>query len=74
LLRWLGIAQAVDVADSVRLAVEETSRDWLFPVTVSVGVVEYPTHGQTADELVGKAEATLKLAKMRGKNRMVIAE
>ena len=68
------IAQAVDVADGVRLAVKETSRDWLFPVTVSVGVVEYPTHGQTADELVGKAEAALKLAKMRGKNRTVIPE
>jgi PleD family two-component response regulator len=43
-------------------------------VTVSIGVVEYPTHGNTIDELVGKAERALKRAKDLGKNRTIVAE
>jgi diguanylate cyclase (GGDEF)-like protein len=68
------INEAVTVADGVRLAIENTSRAWLFPVTVSVGVVEYPSGGNTVDELVNKAEAALKNAKTAGKNRSVVAE
>jgi diguanylate cyclase (GGDEF)-like protein len=66
-------SDAVFMADSVRAAVEKTSRDWLFPVTISVGVVEYPIHGNTVDELVHKAEGALKNAKATGKNRTVVA-
>jgi diguanylate cyclase (GGDEF)-like protein len=66
--------EAVSVADGIRAAVEETSRSWLFPVTVSVGVVEYPIHGRSVDELVNHAEQALKAAKDAGKNRTVLAE
>jgi diguanylate cyclase (GGDEF)-like protein len=66
--------EAASVADGIRAAVEETSRSWLFPVTVSVGVVEYPIHGNTVDELVSHAEGALKAAKEAGKNRTVLAE
>jgi diguanylate cyclase (GGDEF)-like protein len=65
--------ESVIVADSIRTAVEETSRAWLFPVTVSVGVVEYPIHGSTVDELVNHAEQALKSAKITGKNKTVVA-
>ena len=64
---------AVAVADSIRTAVEKTSRSWLFPVTVSIGVVEYPTHGDNLDELANKAEKALKNAKTAGKNKTVVA-
>jgi diguanylate cyclase (GGDEF)-like protein len=67
------IKEAVPVADAIRAAMEETSRAWLFPVTVSVGVVEYPTHGDTVDGLAAKAEEALKSAKVAGKNRTVVA-
>lgn len=67
------IREAVPVADGIRAAVEETSRAWLFPVTVSVGVVEYPGHGNTVDELVSHAEVALKNAKEAGKNRTIVA-
>ena len=68
------VEQAVPIADSVRAAVEENSQSWLFPVTISAGVVEYPLHGSTADELVNKAEGALKSAKATGKNKTVVAE
>ena len=65
--------QAVKIADDVRAAIEKTSRDWLFAVTVSVGVVEFPIHGNTIDKLVDKAEGALKNAKEAGKNKTVVA-
>ncbi len=65
---------AVHLADGIRAAIEETSRAWMFPVTISVGVVEYPTHGSTIEELVSRAEEALKGAKASGKNRAVVAE
>ena len=66
--------EAVTVADSIRAAVEEVSQAWLFPVTVSVGVVEFPGHGRDVDELVNKAEEALKNAKTAGKNKTVVAK
>ncbi len=74
LLPQTDVATAVDVADEVRAAMAETSKSWLFPVTVSIGVVEYPTHGDTIDKLVSNAERALKRAKDLGKNRTIVAE
>ncbi|HSB01943.1 MAG TPA: diguanylate cyclase [Anaerolineales bacterium] len=68
------VREAVDLADGIRAAIEETSRAWMFPVTVSIGVVEYPVHGNTVDELVNKAEQALKTAKMVEKNSTIAAE
>jgi diguanylate cyclase (GGDEF)-like protein len=74
ILPHVHIQEAVSIADGVRAAIEAASRDWTFPVTVSIGVVEYPGHGSTVDELVSKAEQALKAAKTAGKNRIVVAE
>ena len=74
ILPQTSIKDAVNVADGVRRAIEETSKAWMFPVTVSIGVVEYPIHGSTVDELVNNAERALKIAKTAGKNRAVVAE
>lgn len=68
------VREAIPLADTVRAAIEDTSGSWLFPVTVSVGVVEYPIHGITVDELVNHAEQALKSAKEAGKNRTVAAK
>jgi diguanylate cyclase (GGDEF)-like protein len=65
--------EAASVADGVRAAMEKTSHSWLFPITISVGVVEYPIHGSTVEELVTKAEHALKDAKSAGKNRTSVA-
>jgi diguanylate cyclase (GGDEF)-like protein len=74
LLPGTPIPEAVRAADRVRAEVEESSRDWLFPITISVGVVEYPAHGRSVDGLVKKAEDALKNAKATGKNKTVVAE
>jgi diguanylate cyclase (GGDEF)-like protein len=65
--------QAVNIADHVRTAMERSSRDWLFPVTVSVGAAEFPVHRNTINGLVDKAEGALKCAKATGKNKTVVA-
>ena len=74
LLPQTRVDEAARIADQVRCAVEEASQVWMFPVTVSIGVVEWPVHGSTIDELVGRAEQALKIAKAAGKNRAVVAE
>ncbi len=66
--------EAFNLADGIRAAIEETSAAWMFPVTVSMGVVEYPLHGGTVEELIHNAEQALRAAKTTGKNRIVIAE
>jgi diguanylate cyclase (GGDEF)-like protein len=67
------VHDAVTIADRVRTAIEETSKSWMFPITISTGVVEYPSHGATVDELIERAEQALKSAKAAGKNRTVLA-
>lgn len=42
-------------------------------LTVSIGVASYPEDGQTVDEMVGKSDAALYLAKGMGRNRIFAA-
>jgi len=42
-------------------------------VTVSVGAAEYPTHGETPEELIASADAAMYQAKGEGRNRVVVA-
>jgi len=42
-------------------------------VTVSVGAAEYPTHGETPEELIGSADAAMYQAKSEGRDRVVVA-
>ena len=62
------------VGERLRLAVKEVSRSWRFPVTISIGVATYPTHGDYMDTLIDKAESANKRAKEHGKNQVVLAD
>jgi len=62
------------VGERLRLAVKEASRSWRFPVTVSVGISNYPTHGDYVETLIDKAESANKHAKEQGKNQVVLAD
>ncbi|HWR34911.1 MAG TPA: sensor domain-containing diguanylate cyclase [Clostridia bacterium] len=62
---------ALAVAEKLRRAVE----GWHFPgvprrISISIGVAEYPQHGETRDALVRAADAALYVAKQKGRNRV----
>jgi len=61
------------VAERLRASVELASQGWLFPTTISMGISYYPKHGHTTSQLVEAAEKALGLAKMSGKNRVIVA-
>jgi len=65
---------ALGVAEKLRKVIE----DWNFPgvprpVTVSIGVADFPENGATRDELVKAADAALYAAKQAGRNRVIAA-
>jgi diguanylate cyclase (GGDEF)-like protein/putative nucleotidyltransferase with HDIG domain len=64
-------ADAVGVAERLRRGVSDVAS--VLPVTVSLGVASYPTHGLNRDELLTKADAALYASKRAGKNRTTIA-
>jgi diguanylate cyclase (GGDEF)-like protein len=43
-----------------------------FPLTVSIGVAEYPIHGRDVETLVESAESALRLARESGRNRVCL--
>jgi diguanylate cyclase (GGDEF)-like protein len=65
---------AVAVAERMRKTIERVSREWLFPITISAGVVGFPDNGETSTELMRRAEVALEHAKQRGKNRVMLSE
>lgn len=62
--------------DSVRQMLRSTSlgyRGQILPsVTFSVGIAEFPPHGQSAAELIHAADTALYCAKNEGRDRIVL--
>jgi len=67
------VEQASMVAERLRSSIEQASQGWLFPTSISIGISYYPKHGHTSNSLVEHAEKALSLAKMSGKNRVIVA-
>jgi len=67
------VEQAATVAERLRTSVERASEGWLYPTSISIGIAYYPKHGFTANDLLEAAERGLNLAKMTGKNRVIVA-
>jgi diguanylate cyclase (GGDEF)-like protein len=65
---------AGEIAERLRVMVERVSQTWLMPVTISLGVVIYPDHAASIDEMICQAEKALTMAKHRGKNQVVFAD
>jgi diguanylate cyclase (GGDEF)-like protein len=42
-------------------------------VTVSIGLAEYPSHGDTPEELIASADAAMYKAKSQGRDRVLVA-
>jgi GGDEF domain-containing protein len=58
----------------MRKLVQEGSKKWKHPISISLGAATFAKHGENSDELVAKAEKALNQAKRMGKNRLVEAD
>jgi diguanylate cyclase (GGDEF)-like protein len=63
--------KALIVAERLRASVETESQNWKIPVSISIGVADFPDKGKTSEELIYAAENAEKQAKEGGKNRVV---
>jgi diguanylate cyclase (GGDEF)-like protein len=73
LLHEIASADAMMLADRVRAAVAAaTFGAGEDKVTVSIGVASYPEHGETAEAVIGSADAALYQAKRSGRNGIVL--
>jgi diguanylate cyclase (GGDEF)-like protein len=66
------VDRAVHLGNRLLTAVSNGSQDWVYPITISIGVSGYPEHGNTIDELIHKAELGLSKAKDQGKNQVYL--
>lgn len=66
--------QANAVGKRLCRSVEVSSKEWILPVTISIGVACYPQDGETAEDLLHQAEMANDRAKGMGKNRVIMAE
>ena len=68
------VEQASAVAERLCASIEFASQGWLNYTTISIGIAYYPKHGDTANKLLEAAQRALELAKMGGKNRVIVAQ
>ncbi len=65
---------AAAVANKLRLAVSNAQYAGVsLPVTISVGVAEFPANGITRDDIVHSADMALYQAKENGRNKVCLA-
>jgi len=62
--------EAFVVAERLRSEVEAQSKLWEIPITISLGIATYPSHGTTAEELLLAVEKAAKYSKDNGKNQI----
>jgi diguanylate cyclase (GGDEF)-like protein len=62
---------AEKLADRIRSSVEEMTKYWLYPITVSIGTASYPEDGSNIEVILNKAEQANIYAKNTGKNRVI---
>lgn len=66
------LATALVVAERIRARVAAEEFDG-GKVTVSIGIAEYPPHGDTPEEIIASADAAMYQAKGEGRDRVVAA-
>ena len=66
-----GLEEAKNIGNRLRERIKETSQDWQFPVTISIGIVNYPNNGKTIEVLIDQGERALREAKAQGKDSVV---
>ncbi len=73
MLPQAGLSGAREVAERIRTRFAEEAAQGAegVPLTLSIGLAEYPQHGDTTESLIAAADAALYQAKRRGRNRVV---
>ncbi|MBR1478756.1 MAG: GGDEF domain-containing protein [Lachnospiraceae bacterium] len=76
LLMGDGIESREDLKLNLKVIVKELAYafDGKFKLTTSIGISKYPKDGKNFDELFGKADKALYIAKEKGKDRHIIYE
>jgi diguanylate cyclase (GGDEF)-like protein len=72
MLSGTSLDPAKESAERIRKQIQAEKFD-AEPVTISIGVAEYPSHGDTAKAVIGQADAALYEAKRAGRDRVVCA-
>lgn len=62
--------EAIAKANEICSTVREQSVSWIYPVSVSIGVVTYPEDGRDSETLIKRVEEANLQAKRAGKNRV----
>ena len=76
LLPGTDLEGGVEVAERIRNRLADTKLDdekKKVGITLSIGVAEFPQHGDTAEAIIAAADAALYQAKRRGRNRVARA-
>lgn len=63
--------KGLHVAERLRAAVENESKAWRIPVSISIGMAAYPAKGTSIRDLLDSVEKSAKQAKDNGKNQVV---
>ena len=72
ILSGVSLDQARDCAERIRKKVQVEQFEG-GPVTISIGVAEFPSHGDTENAIIGQADAALYKAKRAGRDRVMLA-
>jgi len=70
-LKGTNEVNAFKLANRIREDVEEQTKDFVYPTTISIGLACYPNDGHSIEEIINKAEKANALAKNLGKNKVV---
>ncbi len=74
ILTETNLGSAMEVAERLRLALQEVELPLAGRVAASFGVAECPSHAKTAHQLLASADAALYEAKRQGRDRVVHAQ
>ncbi|MCK4368174.1 MAG: diguanylate cyclase [Dehalococcoidales bacterium] len=64
---------AVRVAERIRKTIESKTSSRAMPITISLGIANWPTDGVMKEEIIARADAALYRAKQAGRNRTCLS-